>query len=113
MRQTIGMQMLYDHVYGTGELISSQEQYIPDTVYLMAYGNKIFASEDVLKSALARYAHKQKFNMARVEMNRAVWFNPKGLWQRGKTSSDIQNEYDVQKKIAAFNLTYMQRINFS
>lgn len=112
MRQTVGMQMLYDHIYGTGETFILGNDKIKDKVLLMSYGNKIFASTDVLKSALAKYAQKERFNMARIEMNRGTWFENHGNWQHGKVASDIMTSYDVQKKIGNFNLSYSQTINF-
>ena len=106
-RQTLGLQILYDHIYGTKESFSINDDIFKDEVHLIAYGTKIIASNSVLRHALFTKAmnDKKKFIMASID-SRKSWFHNND--EQGKTY--IQNEYDAQKRISAFELIYKQTL---
>ena len=105
-RQSLGLQILYDHIYGTKESFAVGDDIFKDEVQLIAYGTKIIASNDVLRHALFTKAMNDKKKFTMITIDRKSWFHDGD--EQGKTY--IQNEYDAQKKIAAFGLIYKQTL---
>lgn len=107
-RQTLGLQILYDHIYGTKENFLVGNDIFKDEVQLIAYGTKIIASKNVLRHALFTKAMNDKKKFTMIAIDRKSWFHSGN--EQGKTY--IQNEYDAQRKIAAFNLIYKQTLQY-
>ena len=105
-RQTLGTQILYDHVFGTKGTFSLEDDLFKDEVHLIAYGTKIIASSSILKNALFTKAMKDKKKLIMAQVDRSKWFE-KGD-EQGPTY--IINEFDAEKKIAAFNIIYNQTL---
>lgn len=105
-RQTLGLQILYDHIYGTKESFVAGDDIFKDEVQLIAYGTKIIASNSVLRHALFTKAMNDKKKYTMITIDRKSWFHDNN--EQGKTY--IQNEYDAQRRIAAFGLIYKQTL---
>lgn len=109
-RQTIGLQILYDHIYGTrGTFQLDDGQMFKDEVGLIAYGNKIIYSDQVLRDALFTKSMQEKKakNLIQARIDRKDWFNTENI-ATGPTN--IINELDAQRRIAKFNIMYMQTL---
>ncbi len=106
-RQTLGIQILYDHIFGTRSSFEVGGKTFSDEVALIAYGTKVVASSNVLKNALFTKAmnSKKKHIMAQIP-DRRDWI--KGEFKTGK--SYIINELDAQRKINSFSLIYSQTL---
>ena len=105
-RQSLGLQILYDHIYGTKENFLVGDDIFKDEVQLIAYGTKIIASNSVLRHALFTKAMNDKKKFTMITIDRKSWFHNED--EQGKTY--IQNEYDAQRRIAAFGLIYKQTL---
>lgn len=102
MRETIGGQMLYDHILGTGDYVSMGQYSFEDTISLVNYGGKIYTTYGILDVVRKR----KKFNKAQISMNNRNSWVPGGM----RSPSIIQNIYDAQRRIDAFNMTYTQSL---
>ena len=105
MRQTIGGQMLYQHVFGTGKQVNNGSYDFTDRVSLVAYGTKIYAASSMLDVVVKR----GKFNMAQIDTRGRNTWCPYGMRER----SIIQDEYDAERRIAGFTITYSQSLGQS
>lgn len=105
MRQTIGGQMLYQHVFGTGKQVNNGSYDFTDRVSLVAYGTKIYAASSMLDVVLKR----GKFNMAQIDTRGRNTWCPWGM----RDKSIIQDEYDAERRIAGFTITYSQSLGQS
>ena len=105
MRQTIGGQMLYQHVFGTGKQVNNGSYDFTDKVSLVAYGTKIYAASSMLDVVLKR----GKFNTAQIDTRGRNSWCPYGM----RDKSIIQDEYDAERRIAAFTITYSQSLGQS
>lgn len=105
-RQSLGTQILYDHIFGTKGTFSIEDDLFKDEVQLIAYGTKIIASSSVLKNTLFTKAMKDRKKLGLAQIDRSRWF--KDGDEQGRTY--IQDEYDAEKKIAAFNLIYQRTL---
>jgi hypothetical protein len=74
-RQTVGIQMLFDHVYGTkGSFAINEGEIFKDEVHLIAYGTKIISSNSVVKNAIFTKAMKEKNRLIMATIDRSSWF---------------------------------------
>lgn len=102
MRQTIGGQMLYQHIFGTGKQVNNGTYSFADTISLIAYGTKIYATSGVLDVVKKR----GKFNKAQIDTRGRNGWCPYGSRRR----SIIEDEFEAQRRIAAFTITYSQSL---
>lgn len=105
MRQTIGGQMLYQHIFGTGKQVNNGTYDFSDTISLIAYGTKIYATSNILNVVQKR----GKFNKAQIDTRGRAGWCPYGNRRR----SIIEDEYEAQRRIAAFTMTYSQSLGQS
>lgn len=106
-RQTLGLQILLDHIYGTKETFSINEDIFKDEVQLIAYGTQIIASNSVLKNALFNKFMKDKNKYRMATINRKDWFQDGN--EQGETY--IYDEFDAQRRILKFELIYSQTLS--
>ena len=107
-RQSLGLQILYDHLFGTREKFSYYGDIFKDEVQLISYGTKIIASTQVLKQALFTKAMNDKNKLKMAYIDRSSWFKN----GNDQNITNVIDEYDAQKRILQFDLIYSQTINF-
>lgn len=68
LRRTIGAEMLYNELFGSGKGVFLQGNHkINDTVDLYVYGDKIFLADDIIRSKQTKKGFRD-FNMAQISL---------------------------------------------